>query len=267
MADFTAQDVKKLRDMTGAGMMDAKKALVENDGDFETAKKWLREKGLSKSAERSDRENVQGAVALARIDNTAALVQLKCETDFVAKNSDFVNTANDIAELVAKNGEGAVSEKSEAIDDLKIMLKENIELGRVVRIEAKAGQILDTYLHVQEGRGINGVAVVLEGGDQDLAHEVAVNVAFSKPRYLTREEVPADEVAAERATLEAQTRNEGKPEAALEKIVAGRLEGWYKSVPGGVLLEQPYAKEDKKSVKQLLGDATVVQFAQVLIGS
>jgi elongation factor Ts len=253
--------------MTGAGMMDAKKALVENEGEFEAARKWLREKGLSKSAERADRENVQGAVALARIDNAAALVQLKCETDFVAKNSDFVNTANDIAELVAKNGEGAVAEKSEAIDDLKITLKENIQLGRIVRVEVKDGQILDTYLHVQEGRGINGVIVVLDGGDQELAHEVAVNVAFSKPKYLHRDEVPAAEVDAERATLEAQTRNEGKPEAALEKIVTGRLDGWFKRVPEGVLLEQPYAKEDKKSVQQLLGSANVVEFAQVLIGS
>lgn len=266
MADFTAQDVKRLRDMTGAGMMDAKRALTENDGDFEAAKQWLREKGLAKSAERSDREAVQGAVALAKVDNAAALVQLKCETDFVAKNADFVNTANDLAELVAKQGEGALAERSEAIDDLRITLKENIGLGRVARIEAKEGQVLDTYLHVQEGRGVNGVIVLVEGGDQALAHEVAVNVAFAKPAYLRREDVPAEEVEAERATLEAQTRNEGKPEAALEKIVAGKLQGWYKRMPGGVLLEQPYAKDEKKSVQQLLGSATVVEFAQVLIG-
>lgn len=266
MADFTAQDVKRLRDMTGAGMMDAKRALTENDGDFEAAKQWLREKGLAKSAERSDREAVQGAVALAKVDNAAALVQLKCETDFVAKNADFVNTANDLAELVAKQGEGALAERSEAIDDLRITLKENIGLGRVARIEAKDGQVLDTYLHVQEGRGVNGVIVLVEGGDQALAHEVAVNVAFAKPAYLRREDVPAEEVEAERATLEAQTRNEGKPEAALEKIVAGKLQGWYKRMPGGVLLEQPYAKDEKKSVQQLLGSATVVEFAQVLIG-
>ncbi|HEX4979678.1 MAG TPA: translation elongation factor Ts, partial [Acidimicrobiales bacterium] len=223
-------------------------------------------KGLAKSAERSDREAVQGAVALAKVDNAAALVQLKCETDFVAKNADFVNTANDLAELVAKQGEGALAERSEAIDDLRITLKENIGLGRVARIEAKDGQVLDTYLHVQEGRGVNGVIVLVEGGDQALAHEVAVNVAFAKPAYLRREDVPAEEVEAERATLEAQTRNEGKPEAALEKIVAGKLQGWYKRMPGGVLLEQPYAKDEKKSVQQLLGSATVVEFAQVLIG-
>src|SRR5688572_24998028 len=122
MADFTAQDVKRLRDQTGAGMMDAKKALIENDGDFEQARQWLREKGLAKSAERSDRENVQGAIALARADNTVALVQLKSETDFVAKNADFVNTANDIAALVAKDGESAASQKADAIDDLKVLL-------------------------------------------------------------------------------------------------------------------------------------------------
>lgn len=264
MADFTAQDVKRLRDMTGAGMMDAKKALVENDGDFETARKWLREKGLSKAGERSDRENVQGAVALARIDNVATLVQLKCETDFVAKNSDFVNTANDIAELVAKQGESAASEKAEAIDDLKVTLKENIELGRVVRIEAKDGQVLDTYLHVQDGRGVNGVVVLVEGADAELAHEIAVNIAFHKPTYLSRDEVPADQVEAERATLEAQTRNEGKPEAALPKIVEGKLNAFFGKL---ALLEQPYVKDEKRTVKQLLGDASVVQFAQVLIGS
>lgn len=264
MADFGAADVKRLRDMTGAGMMDAKKALVENDGDFDTAKKWLREKGLSKLTERAGRDNVQGAVALAKIDNAAALVQLKCETDFVAKNSDFVNTANDIAELVAKEGEGATDQKSDAIADLGIMLKENIQLGRVVRIEAKDGQVIDTYIHNQDGRGVNGVIVLLEGGTQELAHDIAVHIGFGKPQFLARDEVPAEEVEAERATLEAQTRNEGKPEAALPKIVEGKLTAYFRD---RVLLDQPYVKDDKQTVKQFLGDARVVQFAQVLLGA
>src|SRR5688572_30185322 len=264
MPDFTAQDVKRLRDMTGAGMMDAKKALTEKDGDFEAAKTWLREKGLAKSAERSDRENAQGAIALARIDNVAALVQLKCETDFVAKNSDFVNTANDIAVLVAKDGESAAASKSNEIDDLKITLKENIELGRIARIEAKDGQLIDTYLHVQEGRGVNGVVVLVEGGTQELAHDIAVHIAFGKPQFLHRDEVPPDAVAAERATLENQTRNEGKPEAALDKIVEGKLNGWFKE---RVLLEQGFAKDEKQSVQKVLGDARIVEFAQVLLGS
>ena len=126
MPEFTAQDVKRLRDATGAGMMDAKRALTESDGAFETAAKWLREKGLGKAAERAGRDNVEGAVALAKLDNVAALVQLRCETDFVAKSPDFVNVANDIAELVVKEGEAAAAERSAAIDDLKITLKENI---------------------------------------------------------------------------------------------------------------------------------------------
>src|SRR5919107_5827597 len=122
MADFTAQDVKKLRDLTGAGMMDAKKALVENDGDFEAAAKWLRERGLGKAAERSDRENTQGAVAVAVDGNAAALVQLKCETDFVAKADHFKDLAKDLAVQVALKGEGALSDKAAVVDDLKLTL-------------------------------------------------------------------------------------------------------------------------------------------------
>jgi elongation factor Ts len=265
-ADFTAHDVKRLRDATGAGMMDAKKALVENDGDFDAAAQWLREKGLGKAAERAGRENVEGAVALARIDGAAALVQLKCETDFVAKSADFVNVANDLAELVAKEGEGAAAQRADAIDDLRISLKENIELGQVVRLEASGSQVLDTYLHVQGGRGVNGVIIVLDGGDQDLAHDLAVHVAFAKPSTLRRDDIPAERVEQERAAFLAETQNEGKPEAAWDKIVQGKLQGWFKRFPGGVLLEQPYAKDDKKTVQQVLGGADVAAFAQVLIG-
>jgi elongation factor Ts len=264
--DFSAADVKRLRDMTGAGMMDAKKALVENDGDFEQAKTWLRERGLGKAAERSERENVQGAVAVARSGNAAALVELKAETDFVAKSPDFVKLVEELAQLVAEQGEGAAAGRSDAIDDLKVTLKENIELGRVVRFEAAEGNAIDTYLHVQSGRGVNGILVEVADGDEALAHDIAVHIAFGKPGYLTRDEVPAAEVEQERAALEAETRNEGKPEQALPKIVEGKLNGWFKRVPGGVLVEQPYAKDDKQSVRQVLGDATVVRFAQVLIG-
>lgn len=267
MPEFTAQDVKKLRDATGAGMMDAKKALVENDGDFEAATKWLRERGLGKAAERSDRDNAEGAVAVARLGNVAALVQLRCETDFVAKSDDFVNMANDIAQLVVEKGEDAAASKQEAIDDLKITLKENIDLGRVVRVEAADGHALDTYLHVQSGRGVNGIVVELSVDDADMAHDVAVTAAFTKPNYVSRDEVPADDVAAEREALLKETQNEGKPEQAWEKIVEGKLTGWFKRYPGGVLLEQPFfAKDEKQSVKAALGDAEIVRFAQVVIG-
>ncbi|HUR18097.1 MAG TPA: translation elongation factor Ts [Acidimicrobiales bacterium] len=263
MADFGAKDVKRLRDQTGAGMMDAKKALVETDGDFEAAAKWLREKGLASAGQRAGRESSQGAVALARAGNVAALVQLRCETDFVAKSPDFVSLANDLAQLVADDGEAALDSRKDDVDSLKLTLKENISLGRVVRFEVAEGNLLDTYLHVQSGRGVNAVLVELQGGGQELAHDIAVHTAFAKPQYLTREEVPEETVAEEKATFEAQARNSGKPEAALDKIVEGMLTGWFKE---RVLLDQPFAKDDKQSVQQVLGEARVVRFAQVVIG-
>jgi len=246
MADFTAKDVQRLRQTTGAGMMDAKKALDENGGDFEAATQWLREKGLAGALKRTDRENTQGAVSITRDGNVAAMVELKCETDFVAKSPDFVNLADELAALVAAKGEEAAQERSDAIDELKVTLKENIELGRVVRFDAGEGHVLDTYLHVQSDRGVNGVLVELDGGSQELAHDIAVHIAFGKPEFLRREDVPQDLADAERATIEATAKNEGKPEAALPKIVEGRLNGWFKE---RVLLEQPFAKDDKQSVQ------------------
>jgi len=269
MAEFTAKDVQRLRQATGAGMMDAKKALQENDGDFEAAARWLRERGLGKAAERTDRENAEGAVAVAtsKDGTAAALVQLKSETDFVAKSPQFVALADELAQLVADEGEDAVSARRDAIDDLKVTLKENIALGEVVRFSAAPGNVLDTYLHVQNGRGVNAILVELAGGGKDLAHDIAVHIAFGRPAHLSRDEVPKSDVDAEREALTAQTRNEGKPEAALPKIVEGKLNGWFKRVPGGVLLEQPYARDDKQSVEQVLGTARVVRFAQVVVGS
>jgi len=259
---FTAKDVQNLRQATGAGMMDAKRALTETDGDFDAAAKSLREKGLAKSVDRSDRENSQGVVAVASAADAAAIVELKCETDFVAKSAEFVAVAQQLAVAVAAGG--SVDDHKERVDDLKVKLKENIDLGRVERVEVAAGQVVDTYLHKQEGRGVNAVIVVLDGGDAALAHEVAVSAAFSKPKYLHRDEVPQGEADEERATLEGITRAEGKPEQAMEKIVEGRLNAWYKDQ---VLLEQPYAKDDKQSITQLLGDAKIARFAQVYIGS
>jgi elongation factor Ts len=267
MAEFSARDVKALRDATGAGMMDAKKALTETDGDADEAAKWLRERGLGKAAERSGRENIEGAVAVAIAGDAAALVELKSETDFVAKSPQFVALADELAAAVAAEGEGAVDSRQDAIDDLKLTLKENIDVGRVVRFAAPSGNILDSYLHVQNGRGVNGILVEIEGGTPELAHDIAVHIAFGKPSVLSRDEISAEDVEAERAALEAQTRNEGKPEQALPKIVEGKLNGWYKRVPGGVLVEQPYAKDDKQTVAQVLGSAKVVRFTQVIVGS
>ena len=267
MAEFSARDVKNLRDATGAGMMDAKRALTESAGDPAEAAKWLRERGLGKAAERSDRQNVEGAVAVAASGDTAALVEIKSETDFVAKSPQFVAFAEELAAAVVAEGEGAVDARKDALDDLKLTLKENIEIGRVVRFAAAPGNVIDSYLHVQNGRGVNGVLVELEGGSASLAHDIAVHIAFGKPSVLTRDEVSPEEVQAERAALEAQTRNEGKPEQTVPKIVEGRLEGWYKRVPGGALVEQPFARDDKQTVTQVLGSAKVVRFAQAVVGS
>ena len=260
---FTAKDVQALRQASGAGMMDCKKALEANGGDMEAAKQWLREKGLAASAKRDDRESAQGVVAMKIDGNVGAIVKLKCETDFVASSDSFVAEAEALVSLVAAKGEQAVGERATQLEDLKILLKERIELGEVVRIEAVAGNVLDSYLHVQGGRGINGVIVEMSGATAELAHDVAVHVAFARPRYLRREDVPADVVAAERTTLETITRNEGKPEAAVPKIVEGRIQGFFKDV---VLLEQPYARDDKQSVSQVIGKASIVRYAQVEIG-
>jgi elongation factor Ts len=262
MADFTAKDVQTLRQSTGAGMMDAKRALQENDGDLEAAKKWLREKGLAGADKRSDRENTQGAVAIGRSGDVAAIVELKCETDFVAKSDQFVSVVQEIADDVAANGEAAADKHKDQVDDLKVTLKENIELGSVVRIDP-GDHVLDAYLHRQEGRGVNAVLVELEGGSQELAHDIATHVAFTKPAYLRRDEVPQSEADEERETLERITRAEGKPEQAIAKIVEGRLGAWYKD---RVLLEQGFVRDDKTTIEQMLGGANLVRFAQVVIG-
>ncbi len=260
---FTAKDVQTLRQSTGAGMMDCKKALEANNGDMEEAKQWLREKGLAASAKRDDRENTQGVVALVVSGNVGAIVKLKCETDFVAGSDQFKAEAETMAALVADKGEAAVSERTAILDDLKITLKEKIELGEVARIEAAAGNVIDSYQHIQGGRGVNAVLVEIANGSVDLAHDIAVHIAFARPKYLSRDEVPADVVDKERATLETISRNEGKPEAALPKIVEGRINGFFKDV---CLVEQAYAKDDKQSVTQVLGGASIVRFAQIEIG-
>jgi len=260
---FTAKDVQALRQATGAGMMDAKRALEATDGDAEAAKQWLREKGLGDAAKRQERESSQGAVSLFVDDRRAALVKVTSETDFVASSETFRKLANDLAALVAQNGADAVSQREKELEQLRITLKENIQVAAVERIEAAEGDVLESYLHVQGGRGVNGVLVQLDGGTSELAHDIAVHIAFARPKYLATEDVPADEVAAERVTLETITRNEGKPEQAIPKIVDGRLQGYFKTV---CLLEQPFAKDDKLQIKDLLGGAKVVRWAQVEIG-
>jgi elongation factor Ts len=266
MADFTAKDVQALRQATGAGMMDAKRALEEADGDMEQAKKILREKGLAKASTREDRENTEGAIAVAATSGTAALVELKCETDFVAKSDAFTQLAQQVADAFVADGQSALDRFKDEVDTLKVTLKENIEIGRTARVDVDPGQVVDTYLHRQDGRGVNGVIVVLAGGSAELAHDIAVHIAFTKPEYLGRDEVPEELVAAERETLTTISRAEGKPEGALPKIIEGRLAGWYRE---RVLLDQPFVREERQTIAQLAagGSAEIVTFAQLYLGA
>ena len=256
---ISAKDVQELRKSTGAGMMDAKKALTEADGDFEAAVQLLREKGLAKAAGRSDRENSEGIVVVAENDRAAALVHLKSETDFAAKSDDFVKLAHELAELVLARGPEAVAEKAEAIEELKLTVKENIDFGAVVRYEKAADTVIDAYVH---GGGRAGVLVEASGVDAETLHEIALHIAFAKPAYLTRNEIAADEVERERAALLEITKNEGKPEAAWDKIVEGRINSWFAE---RVLLEQGVFGE-KETVKARIGDGSISRFVLAMVG-
>jgi elongation factor Ts len=266
MADITAKEIQALRQATGAGILDARRALQECDGDFDKATRWLREQGLAGASKRAGRERAEGAVSVIVTGGgrLGAVLTLECETDFVAKSADFVGLVDSLTETLATEGEDALNAHAGEIDQLKLTLKENIAIGRHERFEAGADSVLDSYLHVQNGRGVNGVLVELRGGDSELAHEIAVNIAFHRPEYLSREDVPAEVIAQERATIEATARNEGKPDSQLEKIVEGRLNGFFKE---RVLLEQAYVRDEKMTVAKLLGSAEVVRFAQVVVGA
>lgn len=262
MADVTAAEVKSLRDATGAGMMDAKKALVEADGDRQKAAQILRQKGLSKVATLEDRENNQGAVAIASSGNVASMVELKSETDFSAKADDFVALTQRLADAVLADGEGAVDALKDDLDSLKIAKRENIELGQVVRFEAADGNVLDAYVHIQDGRGTNAVLLEIQGSDMESAHEIALHVAFAKPSSLSRDEVDPALAETARSGFEELTIKEGKPEQAVPKIVEGRMNSWYAE---RVLPEQGLFG-DKETVQERLGSAQIVRFAQAYIG-
>lgn len=275
MADFGAQDVAALRKATGAGMMDCKRALQETGGDAEAAKDWLRKKGLAGAAKRATRTAADGAVTVAVDKGVAVLVELTCETDFVAKGSDFAGVLGDLVNLVVEQGAetaaalGArpyrTATVAEEVTQLAARLGEDIQLGRVARVASTDG-VVDVYKHVQAERGVIGVIVELSGNDRELAHDIALHIASAAPRYLSRDDVPADVVAKEREVLTDLTRNEGKPEAALDKIVEGRLNGFFKEVS---LLEQGYVKDPKVTIAKLLserGGAEVRQFVRVKIG-
>jgi elongation factor Ts len=260
---ITAKDVQTLRQATGVGILDAKKALEANDGNMEEATKWLRVQGLASAAKRAEREASEGAVAVVRNGNVAAMVEMRCETDFVAKSDEFVSVVDEIAARVCADGTDAVSEFTDQIEKMLTTLKENISIGRVYRLEAGEDEVVDTYIHHQAGRGVNGVIIVVKGASEEVAHEIAVHAAFTKPQYLNRADVPQSEIDKERATVEEISRNEGKPEAALPKIIDGRMNGWFKD---RVLTEQSYVKDEKQTIAQFLGSASITAFAQVVIG-
>ena len=257
------KDVQALRRLTGAGVLDCKLALERTGGDLEAAARLLREEGKAGAVRRAGREASDGAVSLV-VDGAGAIVELRCETDFVAKSADFVNTAQELAAVVAASGEAALDDHKEEVDSLAAAVKENVSVGRVVRFEPAPDDVLDGYLHVQNDHGVNAVLVEVAGGDQAMAHDLAMHVAFNRPEYLSRDEVPKEEVETERATLEAQARNEGRPEQVVPRIVEGRLNAWFKD---RCLLEQPFVRDEKQTVENWLGAARVVRFAQVVIGA
>lgn len=257
---ISAKDVKALRDLTGAGMMDAKRALSEAQGDFEEAAEILKRRGLARAAERSGREANEGAVAIASAEGSAALVHLRSETDFSAKSEDFLSCLQSIADAVLANGPQAADSFAERIDSLRLSKKENIGLGAVKRLEASEGNLLDTYLHLQDGRGVNGVIVEGAGVPADVLHQVSLHVAFAKPRYLHRSEVDEEEVGRQRASAEAMASD--RPPQAREKIVEGRLKAWYAE---RVLLEQGL-HGDKSSVQETLKGGKIVRFEQSYLG-
>jgi elongation factor Ts len=277
MANYTAADVKRLRELTGAGMLDCKNALTETDGDFDKAVEALRIKGAKDVGKRAERATAEGLVAA----KGGALIELNCETDFVAKNAEFQKLADEVvsAAAAAKAADvdalkaaptaagQATNTVEQAIADLSAKIGEKLELRRVAFLDGT----VETYLHKRSADLPPAVGVLVEysgGGTaaaKDAAHAAALQIAALKARYLSRDEVPDDVVASERRIAEETSRAEGKPEQALPKIVEGRLNGFFKDV---VLLEQPSVSDNKKTVKALLDEAgvTVTRFVRFEVG-
>jgi elongation factor Ts len=276
MANYTAADVKRLRELTGAGMLDCKNALVEADGNFDAAVEALRLKGAKDVGKRAQRTAAQGLVT-SQLAGTRAgvLVELNCETDFVAKTDLFQEVAADIAAAALAAGatdrlavlglevrSGQTTQ--ELIEEAGATLKEKLELGRYVRFD---GGYVTSYLHKSDP-GLPptlGVLVQLDDAGAEIGQDIAHQVAAMRPQYVTREQVPDDLMANERRIAEQVTRDEGKPEQAIPKIVEGRLNAFLKDI---VLIEQASVRDQKKSVKQLLAEhgATVKDFARFQIG-
>ena len=254
MANYTAADVKALREKSGAGMMDCKGALDEADGDIEKAFEILRLKGLKGVSKREGRTTSNGLIVSRVSGGKGTLIELACETDFVAKAENFVALSEQVADAIAAAGatdlESALAADlggksvADSITDQAAILGEKVELRRISVVEA-AG--VDAYLH-RTSRDLPpqvGVLLGFEGSDSDTAHDIAVHIAAFSPQYLTRDEIPADVVAKEREIAEETARNEGKPEVALPKIVEGRVNGFFKET---CLVDQDFAKDNKQTV-------------------
>ena len=275
MANFTAADVKALREQTGAGMMDVKKALTEADGDSEKALEIIRLKGLKSLSKREGRQASAGLLAAQTDGTVGVLVEVNSETDFVAKNQKFIDFSNEVlaaavasgaadldALLAAPMGEGTVKDR---LDAFAAIIGEKLQVGRIVRVE---GDNVDLYLH-QTSPDLPpqvGVFVVTDAAGKDVAHDIAMHVAAYMPAYLDRDSVPADVLEKERATLEKITLEEGKPANIVPKIVEGRLNAFYKD---NCLVDQAYARDPSKSVGQILKEAgaTVTNFVRVHVGA
>ncbi|OAN43324.1 translation elongation factor Ts [Microbacterium sp. H83] len=275
MANFTIADLKALREQLGTGMVDTKKALEEADGDVEKATEILRLKGAKGNAKRADRSTSEGLVVAREQDGAVTLVELACETDFVAKNERFIALADKVADAVsavkADSVEAALAAQAgdksveQVISEEAAIIGEKVELRRVRTV---SGDKVEVYLH-RTSKDLPpqiGVVVAYTGDDAETARSIAQHISFANPSYLSREDVPADAVEKEREIVTEISRNEGKPEAALPKIVEGRVSAFIKQV---ALLEQDYAKDSKLSVAQVAKDAgiTVTDFARFKVGA
>jgi elongation factor Ts len=275
MANFTIADIKALRDQLGTGMVDTKKALEEADGDVEKAVEILRLKGAKGNAKRADRSTSEGLVTAREQDGKVTLIELACETDFVAKNDRFIALADKVADaaaaVAADSVEAALAAPAgtqtvaQLIDDEAAIIGEKVELRRVRTL---TGDKFEVYLHKTSKDLPPQVGVVLaySGDDAETARSLAQHISFANPSYLTRDEVPEAEVEKEREIVTEISRNEGKPEAALPKIVEGRVNAFFKQVS---LLDQDYAKDNKQSVAQVAKDAglTLTGFARFKVGA
>jgi elongation factor Ts len=266
VTEISASLVKELRDLTGAGMMDSKRALQEAGGDVEEARRLLRERGMAQAGKRAGRATTEG-LARARVDaDIGSIVGIGCETEPVSKNEEFRAFADAVLEAVHSGGPEAAAALERERVELVGKLGENIVVAGAARFEATAGETLSAYVHPPANK--IGVLVHLRGGSAELARQVAMHVSFAAPEWTTRADVPAETVAAERQLYLNSDEVQSKPDAAREKIVDGMLgKRFFAASPGGVLIEQAWIHDASKTVGEALADAgaEVVELARVSV--